>query len=383
MDVRVEQDEERRRRSIQARQIAFSGLGHLTALVILLLSRHVGLASFPDLALAGVFGFAAAGVAALYGLARTGLHRILFPWDPHWVYVPLTFTVAVVNLQMLLAPAVRWVLIHSWLAALAMASGYVRFLPAVGLTATMIGVYLAWATRLPGTTAVQEFIPVLNVAAFAWILAMVSERMRARRREVRELAEQLREANQRLAELALRDPLTDAFNRRYLEEQLALEVERSQRSGKSLVVAMMDLDGFKHYNDTHGHLAGDHVLRLAAAAMRASVRRGDLVARYGGDEFAVVLTDIAPQDALQVLERIRSAVGSLRLTGREAGSSRGITLSVGAACFPKDGGTAQELLRRADEALYRAKSLGGNRVEFAGAPGDPCGRTPGNGLAFA
>jgi diguanylate cyclase (GGDEF)-like protein len=193
----------------------------------------------------------------------------------------------------------------------------------------------------------------------------------------------LREANQRLAELALRDPLTDAFNRRYLEEQLALEVERSRRSGKSLVVAMMDLDGFKHYNDTHGHLAGDHVLRLAAAAMRASVRRGDLVARYGGDEFAVVLTDIAPEDALQVLERIRSAVGSLRLGGGEAGSSRGIALSVGAACFPQDGGTARELLRRADEALYRAKSLGGNRVEFAGAPGDPCGRTPGNGLAFA
>ncbi|MDR7415875.1 MAG: GGDEF domain-containing protein [Armatimonadota bacterium] len=381
METRVEQDEERRRRSIQARQIALSGIGHLSGFVILLLIRHVGLASFSDLALVGVAGLGGGGIAALYGLARTGLHRVLFPWDRHWVYVPLAFTIVLLNLQMLLAPAARWLLIHGWLAALAMASGYVRFLPALGLTAAMGGMYLAWAIHLPGTTGVRELLPVLNVGVSAWILAMVSERVRARRLEVRGLTEQLREANQRLAEMALRDPLTDAFNRRYLEEQLTLEVERARRSGKSLVVAMMDLDGFKQYNDTHGHLAGDHVLRLAAAAMRASVRRGDLVARYGGDEFAVVLVDIAPQDALQVLERIRNAVASLRLADGE--SARRITLSVGAARFPGDGGTAQELLSRADEALYRAKSGGGNRVEFAGVTGDPCGPTPGNGMAFA
>lgn len=381
MEVRGEQDEELWRRRIQARQIAFSGLGHLSGFLILLLVRHAGLASFSDLALLGVAALGGGGTAILYGLARTGLHRVLFPWDPHWVYIPLAFTVLLLNAQMLLAPAARWLLIHGWLAALAMASGYVRFLPAVGLTAAMGGLYLAWATRLPETTVIRELLPVLNVGVSAWILALVSERVRARRREVRELTEQLREVNRRLAEMALRDPLTDAFNRRYLEEQLALEVERARRSGKPLVVAMMDLDGFKYYNDTHGHLAGDEVLRLAAAAMRASVRRGDLVARYGGDEFAVVLVDISPQDALRVLERIRNAVASLRLAGGEF--SGGVTLSVGAAGFPRDGSTAQELLSRADQALYRAKSLGGDRVELAGAAEDPCGSPPGDGIALA
>ncbi|MCS7172242.1 MAG: GGDEF domain-containing protein [Armatimonadetes bacterium] len=381
MEVRGEQDEELWRRRIQARQIAFSGLGHLSGFLILLLVRHAGLASFSDLALLGVAALGGGGTAILYGLARTGLHRVLFPWDPHWVYIPLAFTVLLLNAQMLLAPAARWLLIHGWLAALAMASGYVRFLPAVGLTAAMGGLYLAWATRLPETTVIRELLPVLNVGVSAWILALVSERVRARRREVRELTEQLREVNRRLAEMALRDPLTDAFNRRYLEEQLALEVKRARRSGKPLVVAMMDLDGFKYYNDTHGHLAGDEVLRLAAAAMRASVRRGDLVARYGGDEFAVVLVDISPQDALRVLERIRNAVASLRLAGGEF--SGGVTLSVGAAGFPRDGSTAQELLSRADQALYRAKSLGGDRVELAGAAEDPCGSPPGDGIALA
>ncbi|MDR7562991.1 MAG: GGDEF domain-containing protein [Armatimonadota bacterium] len=379
----VQAEEELRRRRIQARQIALSGLGHLTSFAILVLSRRTGLASYSDLLLVGVFGFVAAGVAALYGLARTGLHRALFPWDPHWVYVPLVFTAVAINLQMLVAPAVRWVLLHGWLAALAMASGYVRSAPAVGLTVGMSGLYLAWATQLPGTGVTRELIPVLNVMASAWILAVVSERLRARRREVRELTERLREANQRLAELAIRDPLTDAFNRRYLEEQLALEVERSRRSAKPLVVAMMDLDGFKHYNDTYGHLAGDQVLRLAAAAMRASVRKGDLVARYGGDEFAVVLVEVDLQNALQVLERIRGAVASLRLAGGEVGFPRGITLSVGAAGFPRDGSTAQELLSRADQALYRAKSLGGNRIELAGTAEDPCGADPGGGMALA
>ncbi|MDR7568814.1 MAG: hypothetical protein QN143_10635, partial [Armatimonadota bacterium] len=97
----VQAEEELRRRRIQARQIALSGLGHLTSFAILVLSRRTGLASYSDLLLVGVFGFVAAGVAALYGLARTGLHRALFPWDPHWVYVPLVFTAVAINLQML------------------------------------------------------------------------------------------------------------------------------------------------------------------------------------------------------------------------------------------------------------------------------------------
>ncbi len=123
---------------------------------------------------------------------------------------------------------------------------------------------------------------------------------------------------------------------------------------------MADVDGFKDYNDTYGHPAGDEVLKKVAGILVASTRAGDCSARYGGEEFAVLLPDTVGEAALEVAERIRSRVARQEFPGRK------ITLSVGLAEFPRDGDTAERLIASADAALYAAKREGKNRIVRAG-----------------
>jgi diguanylate cyclase (GGDEF)-like protein len=162
--------------------------------------------------------------------------------------------------------------------------------------------------------------------------------------------------------LADRDPLTGFFNHRYLHERLGEEILRAQRSGAPLAVLMIDLDDFKAVNDTLGHLFGDEVLRWAAEQIRAVLRGSDVAARYGGDEFAVVLPDTPAAGAREVGERI---VATLRDRPYRA-EGRGpvaVGASIGIASFPADGRTPAALIAGADAALYRVKAGGGGGVE--------------------
>jgi diguanylate cyclase (GGDEF)-like protein len=161
--------------------------------------------------------------------------------------------------------------------------------------------------------------------------------------------------------LADRDPLTGFYNHRYLHERLGEEILRAQRSGASLAVLMIDLDDFKLVNDTLGHLFGDEVLRWSAEQIRAELRASDVAARYGGDEFVVILPDTPPAGATEVGERI---VAALRDRPYQA-PGRGpvpVGASVGIAAFPEDGRAAQALIAGADAALYRVKETGGSGV---------------------
>ena len=162
--------------------------------------------------------------------------------------------------------------------------------------------------------------------------------------------------------LADRDPLTGFFNHRYLHERLGEEILRAQRSGAPLALLMIDLDDFKLVNDTLGHLFGDEVLRWSAEQIRAALRGSDVAARYGGDEFAVILPDTPADGAREVGERI---VAALRDHSYQA-EGRGpvpVGASVGVASFPADGRSAQALIAGADAALYRVKGFGGRGVE--------------------
>ena len=172
-------------------------------------------------------------------------------------------------------------------------------------------------------------------------------------------------ANLRLAERlraqAIRDPLTGAFNRRYLEETLARELVRAARGGQALSLLAVDADHFKALNDRYGHGAGDLVLQKLVAAMNASVRSSDIVCRSGGEEFMLVLPDADAATAQDRAESLRERVENLQVQYRGQ-SVEDVTVSVGVAVFPRHGTRAEALLRAADVALYRAKREGRNRV---------------------
>jgi diguanylate cyclase (GGDEF)-like protein len=166
--------------------------------------------------------------------------------------------------------------------------------------------------------------------------------------------------NKRLSELSNLDELTGLFNRRHLVNELRRQLDRVAR-GASCGVMMIDLDGFKRVNDELGHDAGDLLLMDIASALTVETRTVDLVARYGGDEFVVVLPDLSPEGALPVAERIVSAVARV---GRERWASSPVTASIGLTVASAEDDIAT-LLRRADAEAYAAKRAGGDRVSMS------------------
>jgi diguanylate cyclase (GGDEF)-like protein len=167
-----------------------------------------------------------------------------------------------------------------------------------------------------------------------------------------------------LRDQAIRDPLTGLFNRRYMEESLEREVSRAGRSGIPVGVIMLDIDHFKHFNDTFGHEAGDTLLGALGNFLRAHIRGGDIACRYGGEEFTLILPDASFDATRDRAEQLREAVTKLNVLHR--GETLGpITLSLGVATFPEHGSIGQAVLLAADGALYRAKHEGRNRVVVA------------------
>jgi len=188
--------------------------------------------------------------------------------------------------------------------------------------------------------------------------------------KVQERTHELAEANSRLAQLAVTDGLTGLYNHRHFHERLSLEVERSARNGLPLSLLMVDVDHFKHYNDHHGHPAGDEVLRHVARLLSEGRRANDVVARYGGEEFSVILIDTAKFTGAKVAERLRERVATYDFahSGDQPGGC--LAISLGVATFPDDATTAEALVRAADDALYAAKRAGRNRVVLASSIGD-------------
>jgi diguanylate cyclase (GGDEF)-like protein len=172
-------------------------------------------------------------------------------------------------------------------------------------------------------------------------------------------------ALQRAEALSVTDDLTLLYNSRYLHQVLRRETKRAGRSDRPLAVLFLDLDGFKQVNDHHGHLAGSKALVEVAAIIRSSVRETDVVARFGGDEFAVVLPETGREGAISLAGRIREHVHSARFLESE-GLSVHLTVSIGVAALPDVAASADELLRAADMAMYRVKARGKDGIDVAG-----------------
>ncbi len=166
---------------------------------------------------------------------------------------------------------------------------------------------------------------------------------------------------EKLKAQSVRDVLTGLYNRRFLEEALPREIERCRRRGLPLVVAMADLDHFKRLNDTWGHEAGDLAIQRFAETLRRNFRQEDILCRYGGEEFCLVLPECSLEDARRRSEQLLTQMRTHSIQfGREAVGP--VTVSLGLVEFPADAGTGEALIRAADTALYRAKQTGRDRI---------------------
>lgn len=222
---------------------------------------------------------------------------------------------------------------------------------------------------------------LLAAVSLGWYLLMVSTARRfgqfamralAYEYENSELVNELEEQNRRaevLAEelivLSNTDSLTGAFNRRYFDECINTEILRALRADSPLSLILGDVDYFKVYNDALGHVEGDKCLKRVADILLDSVREGtDIVARYGGEEFAVILTNTDVKQACVFAERLRTSISDQCIAHPKSPVGPYVTISMGTSSLVSDKDSAQDLIRRADMALYKAKDLGRNRVQI-------------------
>jgi diguanylate cyclase (GGDEF)-like protein len=165
----------------------------------------------------------------------------------------------------------------------------------------------------------------------------------------------------KLEHQSIRDALTGLFNRHFMEISLERELSRAARRNQMLAVLMLDVDHFKQFNDKHGHVAGDTVLKEVAQVFQAKIRAEDVACRYGGEEFTILLPDVTVNTACERAEMIREAVAALHVV-TETQTHSNLSISIGIAFYPNDGESSDSLLKRADEALYRSKREGRNRL---------------------
>jgi len=190
------------------------------------------------------------------------------------------------------------------------------------------------------------------------LLVVLSERVRSDNEFIASSLGVLRKAERNAAT----DALTGLGNRHWMQDMFEREVTRAEHSGKSLCLMMIDVDNFKHFNDRYGHISGDRVLIAVAAALREYVRPTDLIARFGGDEFAILLPGIELEQAVQTAERLRVQVAALS----PPSLSTAVTVSIGVTSRIADDDVST-LVNRADEAMYEAKAKGRNRVSVYAA----------------
>jgi diguanylate cyclase (GGDEF)-like protein len=218
--------------------------------------------------------------------------------------------------------------------------------------------------------SVESAVEVMKLGAYDYIskpfnvdrIRLVVDKALEKRRLLQAAGE--RDFYKRLSQL---DGLTEVYNRRAFEELLAAEISRSDRFRRPLSLLMVDLDYLKVINDRLGHQAGDRVLKEVAWTLKASVRNCDAVARYGGDEFAIILVETGKTDAMTTANRLSRLVRVLEVGHSRglAGEDRAMTISIGVANYPTDTKVKDELIRSADKALYDAKAGGGDCVRPA------------------
>ncbi len=179
---------------------------------------------------------------------------------------------------------------------------------------------------------------------------------------VSELCREIEEKNRKLDELFIMDEKTNLYNYRHFKEHLVVDVERARRLGDCISLAMIDIDHFKSYNDTYGHIAGDRVLARIAAIIREECRVTDIPARFGGEEFSILFPKTDRDMSVDIAERLRQIIAAEPFDHERRQPEGALTVSIGVATWPDDADDWYSLINHADKALYAAKNYGRNRV---------------------
>lgn len=213
---------------------------------------------------------------------------------------------------------------------------------------------------LPNTEEIaKQHLNLINNSLFKQVNDL--EKLKSGLEErIAERTKELENLNKKLHDDSIHDPLTGLFNRRYLNDFMLSEIARSKRSGKSFVVVMLDIDHFKLFNDSYGHAAGDLVLTKVAGYIQNNMRSEDIICRFGGEEFVLILVDYLEREILERLENLRKGLANLEV--EIEGKLRSVTVSMGYSIFPKQAQEAKELIELADQALYEAKKIGRNCI---------------------
>jgi diguanylate cyclase (GGDEF)-like protein len=314
-----------------------------------------GLATMLILCLApGLFGF--------YLLMRSGLN-LRFA-DPALTMQQMVFAIVAMAAAYVINPPVRGMLLM--IVALVLVFAAFTLSPkasrALGLFAvTVLGlVMLAMATHAP-----QTFDPIIERIHFVFaavvlpVISMLAGDLSEMRTRLKLQKAELQHALARIHKLATRDDLTGLVNRRHMEELAEMEQRRAMRSGGLPCLCLVDIDHFKRVNDHHGHAAGDEVLRLFARHAAASIRDTDVLARWGGEEFLVMLPDTRPDEARMGFERLRRLLSRDEAWGEQVHMR--VSFSAGLTTW-RNGEALRDALARADHALYEAKASGRDRL---------------------
>ncbi len=207
-----------------------------------------------------------------------------------------------------------------------------------------------------GPQRVIDVAGILLLGGMGLLLAMYVKSSNTR--VERAYSSHLEELSQRLRSLAYRDSLTDLYNHRFFHDHLSHEVEKAYRYGRPVSVILLDLDRFKEVNDTYGHLTGDRLLALIGQVISNHVRGADIAARYGGDEFAIILPETSREAAELTARKLAKAISSGRAYAGSLNESLPLSASYGVASCPEEARTVTELLQLADDRLYAAKDGG-------------------------
>ncbi|WP_157730004.1 GGDEF domain-containing protein [Bacterioplanes sanyensis] len=340
----------------------YAAVWALSYTILLCLGHYLDLSQLTDVQLWRLVAGYWLLQVALLAMVASGYSRRYK--DPSLTIPFMLLSIAFLSLFLWMAPAMRPLLVLGYVTVLPFGMFQLTWRGFLAVTLVTVACYGSVLALLQGSgrdfwQADLEWLLAVAFAASLFCFVVVAREFTQLRDAHRNKNRELRQALARIEELAVTDELTGLYNRRYLLRGMEKHAALADREGLSFVAVFIDIDHFKHINDSHGHSIGDQVLAELAMVLRRSVREADMASRYGGEEFVLLLSGVDLVEAAPVLERIRQVI----IDGAFSEQQLPLTVSMGVAQF-RVGECVEKLLARADHLLYEAKRRGRNRIEM-------------------